>query len=216
MSERESVEYLGKFHLRQSQDCFKLGRDSVLLSRFTTLKKNWTVCDLGCGVGSLLLLLSEREEALVRYGIEIDRTAAELAQRNLADNQLSGEIVHADLRERDLLPPDRFHLVVSNPPYFKEGTGDSGGRARMDESCSVGELCTVAGRLLRTGGRFSVVFRAERMAELFSAMQEAKIEPKRLQLLCYNREKAPYAVLVEGVKEGGAGLSILPTHYQED
>lgn len=86
----------------------------------------------------------------------------------------------------------------------------------MDESCSVVELCAVAGRLLRTGGRFSVVFRAERMAELFSAMQQANIEPKRMQLLCYNREKAPYAVLVEGIKEGGAGLSILPTHYQED
>lgn len=216
MNPMESVEYLGKHRLRQSQACFKLGRDSVLLSRFATLKKNWTVCDLGCGVGSLLLLLSEREEQLVRYGIEIDGTAADLARRNLAENELSGEVLHADLRERDLLPPDRFHLVVSNPPYFKEGTGDFGGRARMDETCSVRELCTVAGRLLRTGGRFSVVFRAERMAELFSAMQEAGIEPKRLQLLCYNREKAPYAVLVEGVKEGGVGLQVLPTHYQEE
>lgn len=216
MNSMESVEYLGKYRLRQSQACFKLGRDSVLLSRFTTLKKNWTVCDLGCGVGSLLLLLSEREEQLVRYGIEIDGVAADLARRNLAENGLSGEVLHADLRERDLLPPDGFHLVVSNPPYFKEGTGDSGGRARMDESCSVVELCTVAGRLLRTGGRFSVVFRAERMAELFSAMQQANIEPKCMQLLCYNREKAPYAVLVEGIKEGGAGLSILPTHYQEE
>lgn len=216
MGELEREEFLGTYYLRQSPSCFKLGRDSVLLSRFATLKKNWSVCDLGCGVGSLLLLLSQREEQLVRYGIEIDALAADLAQRNLERNGLSGEVIHADLRERDRLPPDQFHLVVSNPPYFKEGTGDSGGRARMDESCSIEELCTVAGRLLRTGGRFALVFRAERMVELFAAMQGAKIAPKRMQLLCYSREKAPYAVLVEGVKEGGAGLVILPTHYQED
>ena len=53
-----SVEYLGSYRLTQSDDYFKLGRDSVLLARFATLRKGWSVCDLGCGVGSLLLLLS--------------------------------------------------------------------------------------------------------------------------------------------------------------
>ena len=49
-----SVEYLGKYQLTQSDACFKLGRDSVLLAGFCTLRPKWTVCDLGCGVGSLL------------------------------------------------------------------------------------------------------------------------------------------------------------------
>lgn len=216
MTPVESVEHLGFYTLRQADDCFKLGRDSILLARFATLKKEWRVCDLGTGVGSLLLLLSQREEALARFGIEIDPRAAELAQDNLAENGLSGTIMCCDLRERDLLPPDGFHLVISNPPYFRKGTGESGGRARMEESLCVEELCAVAARLLRTGGRFAVVFRAERLAELFSAMQAVHLEPKRMQLLCYSREKAPYAVLVEGVKAGGVGLAVLPVHYQEE
>ncbi len=62
-----SVEYLGSYRLTQSDDYFKLGRDSVLLARFATLRKGWSVCDLGCGVGSLLLLLSQREEELDRW-----------------------------------------------------------------------------------------------------------------------------------------------------
>ena len=33
----ESTEYLGSYRLTQSDDCFKLGRDSVLLSGFCTL-----------------------------------------------------------------------------------------------------------------------------------------------------------------------------------
>ncbi|MDF2838771.1 MAG: O-methyltransferase [Evtepia sp.] len=216
MKQGESREYLERYTLLQSEDCFKLGRDSILLSHFASVKPGIKVCDLGCGIGSLLLLLSQRVETLVRCGIELDPVAADLARRNLAENGLSGEIVTGDLRMRELLPPDSFQLVISNPPYFRQGTGKSGGSTRMEEQCSIEELCTAAGRLLRTGGRFAVVFRPERLPELFSAMQQARIEPKRMQVLSYNREKPPYAILAEGVKEGGAGLSVLPVHYQEE
>ena len=181
-----SVEYLGKYQLTQSDACFKLGRDSVLLAGFCTLRPKWTVCDLGCGVGSLLLLTAQREENLTRVGIELDPTAAELARKNLADNALSGTILTGDLREKSLRRGDQLHLVRT------------------------------AGRLTRTGGRFALVYRPERLAELFAALQKARLEPKRMQLLSYHRTKAPYAVLVEAVKEGGPGLDILQTHYQTE
>ena len=212
----ESVEYLGTYRLTQSDRCFKLGRDSVLLADFATVRPGWTVCDLGCGVGSLLLLLSQRTEDLTRFGAELDPYAADLARRNLADNGLTGTILTGDLRDPALLPPDRFHLVISNPPYFRAGSGKSGGTARMDDSCSVEELCQRAGKLTRTGGRFAVVYRPERLAELFAALQAARLEPKRLQLLAYDMTKPPYAVLVEAVKDGGPGLEVLPVRYQTE
>ena len=180
----ESVEFLGRYRLTQSDACFKLGRDSVLLARFCTLRPRWAVCDLGCGVGSLLLLLSQREEALDRVGVE--------------------------------LKGDRFQLVIANPPYFRAGSGKSGGQARMDDTCPVDDLCRAAGRLAKTGGRFALVYRPERLAELFAALRGARLEPKRLQLLSYGPSSPPYAVLVEAVKEGGPGLEILPVHYQTE
>ena len=211
----ESVEYLGAFRLTQSDACFKLGRDSVLLAEFATVRSGWQVCDLGCGVGSLLLLLSQRVPNLTRIGVELDPVAADLARRNLADNGLTGTVLTGDLRDAGLLSGDRFHLVISNPPYFRAGSGKSGGTARMDETCSVEDLCRQAGRLTRTGGRFAVVYRPERLAELFVALQAARLEPKRMGLLAYDREKPPYAVLVEAVKDGGPGLTVLPVRYQE-
>lgn len=209
-------EFLGRYTLIQSQAFFKLGRDSLLLSQFATLRRSWRVCDLGCGVGSLLLLLTEREQELIRWGIELDPMAAQMARRNLLENGLEGEIITGDLRARDLLPPDSFQLVISNPPYFRQGTGYSGGPARMEEQLTVEALCRTAGRLLRTGGRFALVFRPERLSELFAALEGARLAPKRIQLLSYHRERPPYAVLVEAVKEGGVGLSWLPTRYQEE
>ena len=128
-----SVEYLGKYQLTQSDACFKLGRDSVLLAGFCTLRPKWTVCDLGCGVGSLLLLTAQREENLTRVGIELDPTAAELARKNLADNALSGTILTGDLREKSLLRGDQFHLVMSNPPYFRAETGRTSEQAQIDD-----------------------------------------------------------------------------------
>ena len=211
----ETVEFLGQYRLTQSDDCFKLGRDSVLLADFATVRPGWQVCDLGCGVGSLLLLLSQRAERLVRFGVELDPEAAELARRNLRDNGLDGTVLTGDLRDPDLLPRDAFQLVISNPPYFRTGSGKSGGPARLDETCSVEDLCLAAGRLTRTGGRFAAVYRPERLAELFAAMQAARLTPKRMQLLAYDEKKPPYAVLAEAVKDGGPGLEVLPVRYQE-
>ena len=191
-------------------------RDSVLLARFCTLRPRWSVCDLGCGVGSLLLLLSQREEALDRVGVELDPVAAGLARRNLSDNGLEGQVLTGDLRDRTLLKGDRFQLVIANPPYFRAGSGKSGGQARMDDTCPVDDLCRAAGRLAKTGGRFALVYRPERLAELFAALRGARLEPKRLQLLSYGPSSPPYAVLVEAVKEGGPGLEILPVHYQTE
>ena len=150
---------------------------------------------------------------LLRAGTR-EELAAALARQNLADNGLAGEILPGDLRDRTLLAGDRFHLVVSNPPYFRAGSGKSGGQARMDDTCSVTDLCQAAGRLARTGGRFALVYRPERLAELFAALAAARLEPKRMQLLAYDRRKPPYAVLVEAVKDGGPGLEVLPVHYQ--
>lgn len=212
----ETVEYLGNYTLRQSDSCFKLGRDSVLLASFATVRPGWRVCDLGCGVGSLLLLLSQRAADLDRTGIELDPLAADLARQNLAENGLTGTVVTGDLREEGLLPPDAFHLVISNPPYFRVGSGKSGGRARMDETCPVEDLCRRAGKLTRTGGRFAVVYRPERLAELFAALHAARLEPKRMELLSYDRKKPPYAVLVEAIKDGGPGLEVLPMRFQSE
>ena len=97
----ESVEFLGRYRLTQSDACFKLGRDSVLLARFCTLRPRWSVCDLGCGVGSLLLLLSQREEAL------------DLARRAELCRQAMRRCAETDLAMKSVSGADAKELLVS-------------------------------------------------------------------------------------------------------
>lgn len=200
----------------QYKDSFRLSTDSVLLAGFVRIKKNARCLDLGCGAGVLPVLLAAREATLELTGVELQPDAAALARRNLAENGFDtrSEILCGDLRAlRELVPAERFDLVLSNPPYFAAGTGRSAPResrahAREEKSCTLSELCAAAKWALRWGGLLSVVHRPERLSELFCAMTSAGIEPKRLREVVSAPGRAPSLVLVEGRRGGGKGLSI--------
>ena len=75
---------------------------------------------------------------------------------------------------------------------------------------SVRELCAAAGRLVRNGGRFALVHRPERLADLLEALRSHGLEPKRLRLVQHRADAPPSAVLAEAVRQGRPGLEILP------
>ena len=79
------------------------------------------VLDLGCGLGSVLLLLASRLPDAELVGVEAQAQSFELLSRNVAHNALGGRvaIVHGDLR--DVSPEGPFDLVTGTPPYFPPG-----------------------------------------------------------------------------------------------
>lgn len=207
---RTNREFIGPFTMRQQEGVFPLGSDSQALGGFAQVKKNEKVCDLGCGGGVLGLYLLAREPSLHLTGLELNETAADLARENFAANNLDAEVVQGDLRNvRTLFPAGHFDLVVSNPPYFAAGSGYSGGSTRMEETCTLDDVCAAAGWCVKNGGRFAVVHRPERLCDLFCALREHDMEPKRM---CFvqSRDLPPSAVLVEAYKQGKPGLTILP------
>ena len=208
----ERTERLGRYTLLLTEDCFPLGGDSLALGRFATVRRGWKVCDLGCGAGALLLLLAARVSPLVLSGVEYCPEDAALAHQNLAENGLEGAVYTGDLRAVcKTLPAGGFSVAVSNPPYFKAGSGGCGGPARMEGDCALEDWCAAAGRLLKNGGRFALVHRPERLCDLFAALRSAGLEPKRLRLLQHGPDCPPSAVLLEAVRQGRPGLEILPT-----
>lgn len=194
---------------------FRPGTDSFLLGAFPRLTKECRVADLGAGTGLLGLLLLAREPSVWVTGIELLPQACALAEKNAAINGLSERMTCRCGDLRAMPEVNCFDLVISNPPYFKT---DSGYRAeetarrtaRSEEMCTLPELCAAAARLLTYGGRFAVVYRPERLAELFAAMGSVRLEPKRLRFVLSRPEAAPSLVLVEGRLGGRPGLSVEP------
>lgn len=194
------------------QGPFRLGTDSVLLSQFLTLPKNARVADLGAGCGTLGLLLCAREKACTVTGVELDETAYRLAQENIALNHLERlRVLHADVREvRRILPANSFDCVISNPPYFPVGSGKAANAYRSELTLTLSQLCEAAAWLLPSGGRFALVHRPERLCDIICELRKQHIEPKRLQFVRHTVCSPVCLVLIEGRKDGKAGLSYLP------
>lgn len=207
---RTEREFIGPYTLTQAPGVFPLGSDSQALGSFVQVRRGERVCDLGCGSGVLGLYLLAREPALRLECVELDETAARLAAQNFAANHLDVKVLQTDLRlVRERYESGCFDLAVSNPPYFSVGSGYSGGSARMEETCTLEDVCAAAQWLVRNGGRFAIVHRPERLCDLLETLRRHKFEPKRMQFV-QTAGKPPSAVLIEAYKEGKPGLSVLP------
>ena len=200
----------------QPENGFRLGADSILLSQFLPLPKEAKIADLGSGCGTLGLLLCASDATCAVTGVEIDEEAHRLALENIARNGLEGRLssILGDVREvRALLPAGSFSCVISNPPYFPAGSGKASRKnaaARSEERLPLGELCAAAAYLLPEGGRFALACRPERLCDLFCAMREHGVEPKRIQFVRHSADSPVFLALVEGRRGGRPGLSYRP------
>lgn len=195
---------------------FSPGLDSFLLSSMPRLKPGLRVCDLGCGPGILSILLLQRQRELTVTGLDIQPEAVRLARLAAAGNGLQDRLQfrREDLRETSL-PAGGFDLAVCNPPYFPPNRGplpegEARRTARTEETCTLGDVCRAAARLLRWGGSFCLVHKPERLADLICTLRENGLEPKRLRLAAVRPERAPSLVLLEARRGGKPGLRVEP------
>lgn len=80
-----------------------------------------THLDLGCGVGSIGLLLLWKYPGLRSVGLEAQAASTQLARRSLRYNGVEkrAEVRLGDFRSsRALAPGERFDLVTGSPPYL--------------------------------------------------------------------------------------------------
>jgi tRNA1(Val) A37 N6-methylase TrmN6 len=68
----------------------------------------------------------------------------------------------------------------------------------------------VSSRLVRSGGKVAYVHRPSRLVDLLSLMREYRIEPKRLRLIHPRKDQEANMLLVEGIRDGGKELKLLP------
>lgn len=201
----------------------RVGTDALLLANFCVPKGGWakagkayalSVCDLGSGCGIVALSLLDGGFPGRAVGVEIDPEGAQLLARAAKENNLSLLTAHEG-DARAYRTPYPFSLVVSNPPYYNAGARPADpvrAAARHEESLSLPALCAAARRLLKDRGRFCLCYPPARLADLFCALREAGLEPKRLQFVRKAAGSPPWLALVEARKGGGTELSVLPDH----
>lgn len=199
--------------LIQKKDGLTFGTDALLLAAFAR-GGSGTAADLGAGTGIVSFLAAARGKYTKLYAVEAQPDFCNLIRRNTAVNHMKDRVFCVERDLRALTPADlggECDAVLTNPPYMRAGSGktnDHGAKtiARHEVLGNIDDFCAAAGRCLKYGGIFYAVYRPERTAELFRAMQAANIEPKRLVAVCPDAGRAPSLILVEGKKGAAAGL----------
>lgn len=205
--------------LLQKKDGLTFGTDAYLLAAYLRPMHRARAADFGCGTGIISLLVQTHGKFAHVTAIEIQESFADLARRNVILNQLEEKIsvLHSDLTS--LRPEDvggELDVIFSNPPYMRS---DSGKRNQTDEKyiarhevCgTIDDFCRAAGRLLKHGGLFYVVWRPDRLRELFTALHAARLEPKRMTAVQADNHTAPSMVLLECKKGASPSLILTPT-----
>lgn len=198
--------------LIQKRGGLTFGTDALLLAAFTEKRgKNHIACELGAGTGIVSLLVAGRKGFSRIYSVEVQPQFAELIGRNVSLNGFDGiiEPICADLRDVDI----KCDVAFANPPYMKAGSGFENREtmkniARREIYGGISDFCAAASRFLRFGGTFYIVYRPERLCDLFCALRESGLEPKRAVIVCPDREHDPCLTLVEARKGGSPSLLI--------
>lgn len=201
------IQHSGKF-------CF--GMDAVLLSGFARVKPGERALDLGTGTGIIPILLRGKTEGRDFIGLEIQEESADMARRSVAYNHLeeSISIVTGDIKEAAaLFGAASFDVVTSNPPYM---TGNHGlvnpeqpkAIARHELLCTLEDVVREASKVLRPGGRFYLVHRPFRLAEIMTVLVKYKLEPKRMRLVYPFADKEPNMVLLEALSGGRSRITV--------
>lgn len=202
--------------LIQKKDGLTFGTDAYLLAAFIRESKYSRAAEFGSGTGIITLLCAAKNKFNKIFAAEVQEDFAELCERNININGLGDKITSLCTDVRRLRPEmteGELDAVFTNPPYMRS---DSGKRNEHDEKfiarhevCgNIWDFCAAGTRLLRYGGSFYCVYRPDRMSDLFAAMRENKLEPKRMTFVCADAETPPSMILVEAKKGGNTGLKI--------
>lgn len=205
---------LDNLYLIQKKQGFRFGIDAVLLSNFANVKNKHRVVDLCTGTGIVPFLIYGKYKPKEVIGIEIQEDMVEMAIRSSKYNEVEDVVSfkNADLKDLKYLSSlGTFDVLTVNPPYKLNNSGivnldDKLAIARHEIMCSLEDVIVASRKLLKDNGRMFIVHRPERLIDIFEIMRKYKIEPKRVQMVQPNINKAPNIVLVEGQRDGGAYL----------
>jgi tRNA1(Val) A37 N6-methylase TrmN6 len=208
----------GRLRLRQLKSGHRAGHDAMLLAAATAAAPGNRVVDFGAGVGAAGLAVARRVGTIDLVLVEIDVTLAALARANAAANALPAEVVVLDVEASAEsfaaahLTPDSAEIVLMNPP-FNDSARHRASPDRAREVAHVASATTLeswvhaARRILKPKGVLTLIWRADGLAEVLSALDRGFGSIELLPVHA-NLTAPAIRILVRAVKGGRAPMQL--------
>ncbi|MBV8166038.1 MAG: methyltransferase [Alphaproteobacteria bacterium] len=204
----------GRVALAQPAGGFRAAIDPVLLAASVDADPGERAIDLGCGVGTAALCLMARVPDLGVVGVDADPAMVGLARDNAQRNRRDGFSACAIDILADpagLAEVGAARHVLTNPPFHAAAASDpSPDRAKAQATIAdfpIGAWLSRASSLLEPRGCLSVIFRADRLDALITALPDSLGGVVIVPLWPHAGEPAK-RVIVSGIKGSRAPLTL--------
>ena len=216
----------GRLRLRQPVRGHRVGHDAILLAASTSAWPGQHAVDLGAGIGAAGLALAVRVPNVSVSLVEIEPVLAALAEENAKRNGLSGRAITLDVGAPPRafaeagLPPECADCVLMNPPFndparHRSSPDQQRRRAHAAEADTLAVWLRTADRLLVPNGVLTMIWRADRLADVLTALAPGFGDVAVLPV--HPRPVAPaIRVILRARKGSRAPLAVYPSLILND
>ena len=210
----DDLEY-NDLKLIQNIKGYKFSTDSVILANFGHARPNDVYVDLCSGSGVVAILFSCKNNLKKAYALELQPQLADMAKRSIEYNDLKEkiEVINDDLSNLDkIFGCEKVDVITVNPPYNEVGetsATDEIAIATHELKTNLETIAKMSARVLKFGGKFYMVHRADRLASIIYELKKYKLEPKVLRVVYPKANKEPNLILVEAKKGAKPGIKIM-------
>ena len=212
-----TIDELKRFGLKiaQPETGYRFSLDPLLLADFVSiLPEQGRTIDLGAGSGIIPLILCRKFPGTTAVGIESNGSMAELATRNVLQNNLADLI---EIREHDVkhlkreFPVSSFDCVVSNPPFRTPYSGKISPRAgrdtaRHESTAGIADFLAAAKYLVKPSGRIWFIYHPDRLQEFVHVASELNLSLLRIRMV-HGNKTAPAKIFMAELAKGRKGAT---------
>ncbi len=197
----------------QDKQSYNFTSDAVLLANYFKANAGDNVVELCSGSGVISILGTKKTSAKHFYCFEIQEALYKDCLESINLNKITNmDVYNADLKDApQILKDTRVDVVVVNPPYFtstKKSQNKIVAAATHEIYTTLEDICKIAGKLLKYGGKLYMVHTASRLAEICHTLIENNLEPKEIVLVKPTASKDANVILITATKGGKVGLNI--------
>ncbi|MGM9941647.1 MAG: tRNA1(Val) (adenine(37)-N6)-methyltransferase [Bulleidia sp.] len=202
----------------QGEDMFHFGSDTELLGSFMHAKRKDRVLDIGTNNGALLLYASLAcPKQLV--GIDLFEEVIAIASQNAELNHVDMSLHVCPVQQFQSEP---FDLILCNPPYFHTQNNALKNEsrfiraARHEEYLCLDDLFSSVRRLLKSNGRFVMVYRPQDIGTLLNKAETYNLHCTRMRIAYQSMGKPARSVLMEFRFARGRQMAVEPAVFLDD
>lgn len=204
----EDLEYKG-FKIIQNKNMYRFNSDSIFLANSVSVKSGSRVLDMGTGSSIIATIIAMKSRASEVIGIDIQNEFIDMATRTAVYNKLEDKlkIVKCDIKDcTKEFANNSFDIITINPPFAKAEVGKVSENehfniCRREIKVSLEEIISNASKLLKFGGKFYIINKANRFAEVVELLCKYKLTPK-IATMIYPKENKNADTFILECKKG--------------